>query len=180
MKFKTIFPGSLEKQVYILIWIFIISLILSGITAFPIEFELRIANVWMEKLGWSNAFSDWMRITYQGILETNSEYPFISYGTDWLAFAHLVIAVAFIGPVRDPVKNVWVVEFGIISCLAVFPFALICGSIRGIPFYWQLIDCSFGFFGGLLLWICRIKIRQIEKSRLLEVSFSKRREIQSL
>jgi len=37
-------------------------------------------------------------------------YPFIAYGTDWLAFAHFVIAIAFIGPWRDPVRNVWVVE----------------------------------------------------------------------
>ncbi|SCF41963.1 hypothetical protein [Micromonospora mirobrigensis] len=32
------------------------------------------------------------------------------YGTDWLAFAHLVLAVAFWGPLRDPVRNVWVVQ----------------------------------------------------------------------
>jgi hypothetical protein len=59
----------------------------------------------------------------------------LAYGTDWLAFAHLVIAIAFLGPLKDPVRNIWVVEFGMIACLLVIPLALICGPIRGIPFY---------------------------------------------
>jgi hypothetical protein len=29
-------------------------------------------------------------------------YPFLAYGTDWLAFAHIVIAVFFIGPLVKP------------------------------------------------------------------------------
>ena len=29
----------------------------------------------------------------------------IAYGTDWLAFAHITIAVAFLGPLKDPVRN---------------------------------------------------------------------------
>jgi hypothetical protein len=66
--------------------------------------------------------------------------PFIACGTDWLAFAHLVIAIAFWGPVRDPVRNIWVVQFGMTACLAV-----VAGPVRGIPWWWwQLIDISFG------------------------------------
>jgi hypothetical protein len=47
----------------------------------------------------------------------------------------------------------------------IWPLALICGPIRGIPFYWQLIDCSFGFFGMIPLLLClrdvgRLEIRQ--------------------
>ena len=91
----------------------------------------------------------------EGLETTGREYPFLAYGTDWLAFAHLVIAVAFWGPLRDPVRNIWVVEFGMIACLLVIPLALICGPIRGIPFCWQLIDCSFGVFGLIPLAIVR-------------------------
>jgi hypothetical protein len=58
-----------------------------------------------------------------------------------------VIAIAFLGPLKDPVKNIWVVEFGMIACVLVIPLALICGAIRDIPLYWRLIDCSFGVFG---------------------------------
>ena len=87
----------------------------------------------------------------------------MSYGTDWLAFAHVVISVAFIGPLRDPVKNIWVIQFGMISCFMVFPLAFIAGPIRGIPLYWQLIDCSFGVFGFALLYYCYKNILKLER-----------------
>lgn len=165
MKSPVFLKRSLETQITLLISLFIAILLLSGITAFPIEWELRVANYWIEKFSWSNDLTKWILLTYRGVHETNLKYPFISYGTDWLAFAHLVIAVAFIGPLRDPVRNIWVIEFGLISCLAIFPLAFVCGPLRGIPFYWQMIDCSFGFFGGILLWICRGKIIQLSGAR---------------
>ena len=34
-------------------------------------------------------------------------YPLLAYGTDWLAFSHLVLAVVFLGAWRDPVRNRW-------------------------------------------------------------------------
>jgi hypothetical protein len=92
------------------------------------------------------------------------DYPFLAYGTDWLGFAHLAIAVAFWGPIKAPVRNVWVVEFGIIACLLVIPLALVCGPIRGIPFYWRLIDCSFGVFGLIPLVIARKMILEIARN----------------
>jgi hypothetical protein len=89
------------------------------------------------------------------------------YGTDWLAFAHIVIAIAFVGPLRDPVRNIWVVEFGLIACALVIPAALIFGPLRGIPFFWQLIDCSFGVGGFIPLWVTRqqiVRLQTLEKS----------------
>jgi hypothetical protein len=153
---------KLQKTIRRLILFFIVGLVISGITAFPIESGLRLGSAFMDKLQWQNHFAEWIRLAFEGMRETNAKYPFIAYGTDWLAFAHLVIAVAFIGPLRDPIKNIWVIEFGIISCIAIFPLAFIAGSIREIPLYWRLIDCSFGVFGGILLWICYRKIKQLE------------------
>jgi hypothetical protein len=46
----------------------------------------------------------------------------------------------------------------------VLPLALIAGPIRGIPFYWRLIDCSFGVIGVLPLLICLHYIRRIEQT----------------
>ena len=34
---------------------------------------------------------------------------------------------------------------------AIFPLAFIMGSIRGIPFWWQLVDCSFGVIGLMVM-----------------------------
>ena len=89
-----------------------------------------------------------------GLDATYAAYPFIAYGTDWLAFGHLIIALFFIGPMIDPVRNVFVLRAGLWACALVLPLALICGPIRGIPVFWRLIDCSFGVLGAPLLWYC--------------------------
>ena len=96
-------------------------------------------------------------------MQTDANYPFLLYGTDWLAFAHLMIAVAFVGLYRDPVRNRWLITFGMIACVGILPLALICGPLRHIPFYWQLIDCSFGVFGLVpLLWL-RALVDKLER-----------------
>ncbi len=157
---------KLKKRVRGLLLFFIIALLLSGITAFPLEWELNLLNslivspespmlaIWPD-------LADWIAYVHTGLQETYRQYPFMAYGTDWLAFAHIVIAIAFWGPLKDPVKNIWVVEFGLIACVLVIPLALICGPIRGIPLFWRLIDCSFGVFGFIPLWFCRQAILQI-------------------
>lgn len=148
--------------------VFIVGLVLSGVTAFPLETEVRIL-VRMLHADWSPApehlpvLVDWLDRVHEGIIETNRRYPFIAYGTDWLAFAHLVIAVAFWGPLRDPVRNVWVVHFGMIACAAIVPLALVAGPVRGIPWWWQLIDISFGVFGIIPLLFAHRSIRRLER-----------------
>jgi len=155
----------LYKRIRLLLWFFIAALIASGLTAFPLEWELGVlthlaAHSPLPML-WPDLV-EWIVRVNTGLQETYRRYPFIAYGTDWLAFAHIVIAVAFLGPLKDPVRNIWVIEFGMIACVLVLPLALICGPIRGIPFYWRLMDCSFGVLGIIPLWLCRNMIRQIE------------------
>jgi hypothetical protein len=158
---KTPTPQQLTKRIRFLIWFFIISLCLSGITAFPIYDEVTFLH---NKIApWLPSFMQlWFDKVYKGVSEANSQHPFIFYGTDWLAFAHIVIAIAFIGPLIDPVRNIWVIQFGRIACFLIFPLAFICGAIRGIPFWWQLIDCSFGAGGLIILTICYCNIQQLE------------------
>jgi len=72
------------------------------------------------------------------------------------------VAVFFIGVWRDPVRNVWVVHAAMVACIGVIPLALICGYVRGIPFFWRLIDCSFGVFGIVPLWLLLRQIRRME------------------
>jgi hypothetical protein len=97
-----------------------------------------------------------------GLDTADADHPFLLYGTDWLAFAHLVIAVAFLGPYRDPVRNIWVVEFGLIACAGVIPLALVCGPIRGIPFWWSVVDMAFGVFGAVPLYVVRARTKRLE------------------
>lgn len=153
---------KIRKEIRNWILFFIIALLLSGITAFPVETELGwVCSWWPEQ---HSLFYQWLHTCYQAIKHTNEQYPYLAYGYDWLAFAHIVIAIAFIGPLRDPVKNSWIIEFGCIACIAVVPLAFIAGPIRQIPLYWRLIDCSFGIFGLIPLLICHKKIKQLGKA----------------
>jgi hypothetical protein len=150
--------------------IFIIGLVLSGVTAFPLLLELKLLTKWagaesaVSATGYQG-LTYWLVTVRCGLEQTYESYPWIAYGTDWLAFAHLMIAGFFIGPWLHPLTsraNLWA---GIFACGAVIPLALICGPLRGIPFFWQLIDCSFGVFGVLPLWYCLRQLRHIEALR---------------
>jgi hypothetical protein len=155
----------LQRRIRILLWVFIISLVIGGATAIPLETELKLVAPVVDANGSGERSSllRWLALVRDGIVATNLKYPFIGYGTDWLAFGHFVIAIAFIGPLRDPVKNVWVVEFGMIACVLVVPFSLVMGGVRGIPIAWRLIDCSFGIFGIIPLWFCRKYIHELAR-----------------
>jgi hypothetical protein len=144
-----------------------VGLVLSGITAFPLRTEVRwldsvLHSGRLQPIAASTHLFPWIDRVDQALSLTGSQFPFLAYGTDWLAFAHLMIAVAFIGPYLDPVRNRWVIDFGLISCAGVIPLALIAGPMRGIPVGWRLIDCSFGIFGSIPLLLCRRSIRLLE------------------
>jgi hypothetical protein len=150
---------KLQRRIRLYIWVVIVGLFLSGVTAFPIETELAILI--NHPPIQSQAMVTWLNKVYQGVSTINIDYPFLSYGTDWLAFAHLMLAVLFIGPLKDPVKNIWVIEFGLIASVAIFPLAFIAGSIRGIPFFWTMIDCSFGIVTVAILLPCYNDIKKL-------------------
>src|SRR4051794_26502393 len=134
--------------------LFIVGMVLSGVTAFPLQYELdllaRILGV-TDATSIDGSLRGWIGFVRAGLHETYAKYPFIAYATDWLAFAHLILAVLFVGPWRDPVRNKWVIDFGLFACVAVVPLAMIAGPIRGIPPGWRLIDCSFALGGAIPL-----------------------------
>ncbi|HLG39762.1 MAG TPA: hypothetical protein VI461_08845 [Chitinophagaceae bacterium] len=159
-----------KQMILIRRWIifFMITLFISGLTAMPAETELQFLSRCFPP---DTKIGDLVEKIYIGVANTNRDYPFMAYGYDWLAFAHFVLAILFIGPYRDPVKNKWVIEFGMIACVLIIPFALIAGSVRGIPFWWRMIDCSFGLIGLLPLNICYSNIRQLEKITAKEMVY---------
>ena len=110
------------------IWlsIFVTGLALSGITAFPLVHETG----WMVRILAAHPILPggiivWIDRVHVALADTDQRYPFLAYGTDWLAFAHLVLAVAFLGPLVDPIRNKWVLQFGVIACVAVPALAFI-------------------------------------------------------
>jgi hypothetical protein len=162
---------TLQRKIRIWLILFVAALVVSGLTAFPLESETRLLSVLLRQ-SWSPVphllpgLADWIDRVSHALTVTYARYPFIAYGTDWLAFAHLAIAVAFIGPLRDPVRNIWVVQFGMIPCAGIIPLALIAGAIRHIPVGWQLIDMSFGVIGIIPLAIVYRLIRQLEQQTI--------------
>lgn len=156
-----------------LVAFFIVGLVLSGATAIPLETELDILTKFTGARQLVDArdsvsppaWAEWLCRVQIGLRETNARYPFISYGGDWLAFGHFVIAIVFIGAWRDPVRNIWLFQFGLIACALVIPYALIFGAARGIPIWWRLIDCSFGVLGAIPLWICLRAIKGLSGGR---------------
>lgn len=128
---------------------------LSGLTAFPLLLEIRLLAAVLP-------LTPWLETVRAGLEAAHASYPWMAYGTDWLAFAHLAIAVFFVGPWREPVRNRWVLQAGLICCALVPVLALTAGLYRGIPFYWRLIDCSFGLFGALPLLYCLKLTRELE------------------
>ncbi len=118
--------AALLKGIRVWLALFVVCLVLSGATAFPLVHELRWTESALRALSVPEhlpGLMEWISRVRDGLDTVDAEYPFVLYGTDWLAFAHLVIAVAFYGPYRDPVRNIWVVEFGMIACAGIIPLA---------------------------------------------------------
>ncbi len=149
---------KIQREIKALLVIFMIGLLLGGISAIPVEQEL---NVLRRFFPLSGTMGRWLDKVYLGVADTNNRYPFIAYGYDWLAFAHFILAILFIGPYKNPVQNKWVIEFGLIACLLVIPFAFIAGRNNGIPLWWTLIDCSFGIVGIIPLMLCLKRINRL-------------------
>ena len=159
---------ELRARINYLLYFFIFALFISGLTAIPLQWELGLLNRLFGQGTWLQVIlpglSEWITRVWQGLTDTYRSYPFMQYGTDWLAFAHFVIAIAFIWVLRDPVKNLAVIEFAMVACALVIPAAFIFGELRGIPIFWRIIDSLFGIIGIIPLWISRKYIRQLSMS----------------
>lgn len=161
----------LRRRVRLWTGVFIFGLVLSGTTAIPLETEVawlvRVtrARQLVETPAATTApdWAVWLVKVDAGLREMNQKFPFFGYGGDWLAFGHFVIALAFVGAWRHPVRNRWLFDFGLLACALVIPYSLIFGQLRGIPIWWRLIDCSFGVLGAIPLWFCRRYARELER-----------------
>jgi hypothetical protein len=168
---------QLRRRVKWLTWFFIVGLLISGVTAQPLRKEMNLATKWFGIADQTSAsatgeIARWLLIVRDALNDVASKNPFLFYGTDWLAFGHYMIALAFVGALRDPVRNRWLFDFGLIACVLVIPFAFACGAVRGIPVWWRLIDCSFGVIGFVPLWFCRKWSGELENNFVPESSTS--------
>ena len=165
--------GRLQKRIRRTLWFFMVGLVVSGLTAFPLVWEINLLarligiDPALPPSSYPDFLRHWIAVVRLGVAETDQRFPFLAYGTDWLAFGHIVIALFFFGPLRDPVRNVFVLRAGLVACVLVFPLALVCGPLRGIPFWWQIIDCGFGVVGGVVLCAVLRDVSRLEAAQVV-------------
>ena len=159
------------RRIRVWMVVFVVGLVLSGVTAFPLvaEVDFLARLIGAEGIPGGYPYGGilwWIATVREGLHAADTQYPFLFYGTDWLAFGHLVIALFFLGPLRDPIRNVFILRVGVAACVLVWPLAVICGPLRGIPWYWRLIDCAFGILGLIPLLLCLRDVKRLEKADL--------------
>ena len=154
------------KRAKIMLGIIVFGLLVSGVTVWPAVPELKAAVriMWGDAVP-SGTIHGFVLQAIDGLEATQATYPFLLYAHDWLAFAHIVLAILFAGAIRDPVRNVWIVQCGLIMCALVPVLAGICVPLRGIPAVWFLIDFAFAPAAALPLWIALKDIRRVERER---------------
>ena len=151
--------GRLRSRIRAGTVFFMVGLVLSGVTAIPIATEVRVAEGLIgEDMSAGGRIpagaAAWLRAVRDAVETADARAPLLFYGTDWLAFGHVAIAIAFIGALRDPVRNRWLFQFGMIACALVPVWAFVFGPVRGIPVWWRLIDSAFGVLGFIPMWLC--------------------------
>lgn len=157
---------TLLRRYRLSLGLFIAGLVIAGLTAFPLAHELRLASSLLgidDPANHANytGLRQWIAYVDHSIRKTYAAFPSAGYGTDWLAFAHLAVALFAVGPWRDPVRNQWTINCYLLTCVGVVPLALICGAIREIPVFWRLLDCAFGLLGAIPLLYCRAVGREL-------------------
>lgn len=152
----------LRRRIKASLIITIIGLLLNGISAVPLHTELNIL------LSNSDAFPkflrDWFMYVNKGVNEISGHYNFMRYGFDWLGFAHLLVAIAFIGPLKDPIKNEWVVRWGMIASALSVLMAFGWERLRAIPLWWSFIDASIAIVAFIILWLCNKWIQELKRT----------------
>lgn len=145
------------KPIRIHLTVFMSLVLVSGLTAFPLRTEIRFLHLHQD------IFPPFLVLWINEVYEAIGQCPdLMLYGTDWLAFAHFIIALFFIPVFIDPFRYKLNLKIGMLASLLVFPLAFICGPIRGIPLFHQVIDCCFGVLGFLYLSVILLKINKLQ------------------
>ncbi|MBS1749027.1 MAG: hypothetical protein JST63_03910 [Bacteroidetes bacterium] len=152
--------ARIRRKIRVALVITMIGLLLNAVSAIPLHTELNILLSIPDSL--SQSLREWLTYVNKGITETDKNYPFMRYGFDWLAFAHVLIAIAFIGPLKDPLKNEWVVSWGIIACTLSIVMALVWERLRDIPMWWSIVDALIAIIALIILWLCNNWIKQLK------------------
>lgn len=155
-------------QARLLLVIIALGLLVSGLTCYwlPREVSALLDLVWRrspDTIPFMAAEYELLVKVERGLANLERDFPEMFLGTDWLGFAHVVLAILFLGAIREPVRNVWIVQFGMICAVLVVPAAWLFGWMRGLPPIHYLVDASFGIGAMIPLYLCYRIIRRLEQ-----------------
>jgi hypothetical protein len=167
----TLSETALLTRIRTCVLFLILGLFISGITAIPLQPELAFLVRFFAQGNPPDALGAWLLQIQTAVNEVGGRWPFLALGTDWLAFGHMVIGIGFIGLLRDPVRNEWLVTWGIIACALVIPWAWGFGWLREIPWGWRLVDSSFGVGGLVPLLIIRRYVGELKRRNRSGISY---------
>jgi len=141
-----------------------LGLFVSGVTIWPWEIELSFAISTLQTIKGPEPLTQLLQEIRHDMRILDEKNSFVLYIADWLAFAHLVLAALFLMALKDPIRNVLVVRFGILCSLSVPILAITCIPMRGIPLFWILIDSSFALC-AIPLWIALKDIKRLDQEK---------------
>lgn len=142
-------------------------LFISGVTVWPAIPELKLGLKILEPTGGLTApLQEFVKKIITGLEGVERDFPQLMYGYDWLAFAHICLAILFVGAARDPVRNKWIVQCGLIMCALIPILALICIPIRQIPWFWFCFDFAFAPAAAIPLYIALRDIKRAEREAM--------------
>ena len=154
-----------DKRAKLMLFIVSFGLFISGVTIWPAISELKISLSIMESIGMNQThLFGFITKVRDSLILIEKKHPHIIYAYDWLAFAHIVLAILFYGAAKDPVRNRWVIECGLVMCALIPILAGICIPLREIPLYWILFDCAFVPGAAIPLAIALRDVAKIEKA----------------
>lgn len=151
------------RKAKIMLGLIVFGLLVSAITIWPAVPELKfVIKIIGDNTNRAGELYQFLSQALNGLEIINDTNPYMLYAHDWLAFAHIVLAILFAGAIRDPVRNIWIIQCGLIMCALVPVLAGICIPLRGLPCWWFLIDSSFAPAAAIPLWIALKAVKKIE------------------
>lgn len=154
------------KKIRIYLILFLLAFLFSLHTIVFVEIETELLakyvghGTFMEEF--CPSISAWIEHLNLAVSETYSSYPVIAYCMDWLVYVWVVFAIFLLGSIKDPVKNVWIIQVFMVACCLGFILPFIVGPIRDIPIFWRFVDASYGLVGLLFLLLPYRLIRKLE------------------
>lgn len=152
-------PASLLSRIRLVLAIAIVCLILGSLATLAAPHTISVVLSILSRMeiatpDTSHSFR-WLQHIQLQLGRDSDLHPMLHFCADLFAFVQLVFALALIGPLRNPIRNQWVIQFGILACCGLIPVALILGPWHGLPMAWRLVSCGAALCGIVTLMLCR-------------------------